>query len=514
MFRPFVCLTTFCLAILTTAQSRADFPELASRIPTDSNAIILIDMEKILASPAAERGDWKNKIENAFAEGITILPPSTKRAILASQLDIEFMKTLTQTEMLEVDRSADVTDIAKKTGGIVDRIGELAAVRLPQDAYVVHFAKDIFGIMLPANRQAVVGWIREVRNREKPKLSPYMQEAYEYASEVGTPIIMAIDLENAIAESQIRSRLQDSWKESGFEGKADPLAVIKVLASIRGATLGITLKDKPFGKIKIDFAEDAKPLAAIAKPLFLHVLDRRGLTIDEFEDWKYEVKGKTATLEGHFTSSGLRRIFSTFDRPESFQTVKAEQPMTTKSLSPEEQAGQATLAYYKGVQQLLKDLKGRKTSAGTYTTGSIAQWCTNYGRKINNLPLLNVDPEMIQYGQGVAQTLSQVAQVLNGGNIQGGIEARSSSPVYNTYSNTNVYGYGYRGGWFGGGMVPLGSTNNIAVIDPLATQAQRSNIQANARGQSSKQAREILSNIDAASGQIRAKMVQKYQLEF
>jgi hypothetical protein len=121
---------------------------------------------------------------------------------------------------------------------------------------------------------------------------------------------------------------------------------------------------------------------------------------------------------------------------------------------------------------------------------------------------------MIQYGQGVAQTLSQVAQVLNGGNIQGGIEARSSSPVYNTYSNTNVYGYGYRGGWFGGGMVPLGTTNSAAIIDPLATQAQRSNIQANARGQSSKQAREILANIDAASGQIRAKMVQKYQLEF
>jgi hypothetical protein len=507
---------TVLFAALVSAVLRADFPELASRIPEDSNAIVLIDMEKILASPAAERGDWKNKIENAFDEGITILPPGTKRAILASQIDIEFMTTITQTEMLEVETPTNVTEISKKTGGTIDRIGELAAVRLPLDAYVVHFAKDTFGIMLPANRQAVVGWIREVHDREQPKLSPYLKEAYEVTTDVGTPIIMAIDLQDAVAESHIRSRLQEEWKEMGFEGKADPQAVIKVLASIRGATLGITLKDKPFGKVKIDFGEDAKPLAPIAKQLFLHVLDRRGLAIEEFEDWKYEVKGKSVTLEGHFTSSGLRRVFSPFDRPPGFHVAKekAEAP-ATQELSKEEAMGQATLAYYKSVQKLLKDLKGRKgSSGGTYTTGSIAQWCTNYGRKINNLPLLNVDPEMIQYGTATAQTLTQVAQALNGGNIQGGIDARSSSPVYNTYSNTNIYGYGYRGGWFGGATVPLGETNTSAIIDERATTAQRANIRANARATSSKQAREIFANIDAGTADIRARMVQKYQLEF
>lgn len=510
------CVLAMLFTALLSRAALADFPELASRIPSTSNAIVLIDMEKILASPAAEKGDWKNKIANAFEEGITILPPATKRAILASQIDIEFMTTLTQTELLEVDRATNVTEISKTTGGTIDRIGELAAVRLPLDAYVVHFAKDIFGVMLPANRQAVVGWIREVHNREEPKLSPYLKEAYDVTTEVGTPIIMAIDLENAIAESQIRSRLQEEWKEMGFEGKADPMAVIKVLASIRGATLGITLKDKPFGKVKIDFEEDAKPLAPIAKELFLHVLDRRGLAIEEFEDWKYEVNGKSVTLEGHFTSSGLRRVFSPFDRPPGFTAAKeTPETPTTPAASKEEAMGKATLEYYKSVQKLLRDLKGRKASSGgTYTTGSIAQWCTNYGRKINNLPLLNVDPEMIQYGTATAQTLTQVAQALNGGNIQGGIDARSSSPVYNTYSNTNVYGYGYRGGWFAGGIVPLGETNNIAVIDPLATTAQRANLRANARAQSSKTAREIFANIDQGTADIRAKMVQKYQLEF
>jgi hypothetical protein len=512
MSRHLGVLVVLCAA-LSSRGALAGFPELANLVPSDANALVIIDVDKLLASPAAEKGDWKNKIQNAFEEGITILPPQTRRAILASQIDLEFMTQLWQTELLEVTEPTEMTEVAKRTGGTIDRIGELAAVRMPHDAYVVRFTKDAFGVMLPANRQSVVRWVREVHDRDKPKFSPYLSEAYDYANELGTPVIMAIDLENAVSESEIRSRVQDNWKDAGLEGKADPLAAIKVLATIRGATLGITLKDRPFGKVKIDFGVDAKPLAAIAKPLFLHVLAHRGLTIEEFEDWKYEVKGKQVTLEGHFTSSGLRRIFSTFDRPQGFQTAPEKAPEVT--LSKEEQTAQATLAYYKSVQKLLKDLKGRKTgSGGTYTTGSIAQWCTNYGRKINNLPLLNVDPEMIQYGSGVSQTLTQVAQALNGGNIQGGIDARSSSPVYNTFTNTDVYGYGYRGGWFSGGTVPLGSTNSIAVIDPLATTAQRENIKANARAQSSKSAREIFARIDEGTGEIRAKMVQKYQIEF
>ena len=227
------------------------------------------------------------------------------------------------------------------------------------------------------------------------------------------------------------------------------------------------------------------------------------------------MKGKTVSLEGHFTSSGLRRIFSTFDRPPAFQAAKAEQPSESSSQSTEQRKAEATLTYFKGVQELLRDLKGQKSrSGGTYTTGSIAKWCTNYSRKINNLPMLNVDPEMIEFGTKTAQTLVQVAQSLNGGNIQGGIAARSASPVVDTYTSSNVYGYGYRGGWFGGGIEPLGSETSVSVIDERATTAQRANIRSNARAQSSQQARQIFASIDAAMADICARMVQKYQIEF
>ncbi len=326
---------------------------------------------------------------------------------------------------------------------------------------------------------------------------------------------MAIDLHDSISGEEIRARLRESWETAGFEGKADPLAVAKVLESIRGATLGITLREKPLGKVKIDFLEDAEVLAPIAKELFLHVLDNRGLTIDEFSDWEYEVKGKQFTLGGEFTASGLRRIMSAFDRPSSLKATAKMPEATTTPLSEEQQMGQATVAYYKQVEELLKDLRGRKRASNSYTTGSIAQWCNNYARKINSLPLLHVDPEMIQYGTNVAQTLSQAAQALNTGNVKASIDALNVQNQYNTFSRTDVYGYGFQGGWFGGGgMVPYGNTQNTAVVNESATWNERVKAKSRARSESSLQARQILATIQQGSAEIRAKMVQKYQLEF
>ena len=474
-------------------------------------------MEKAIASPAGEKGDWKSKIENAYASGLTILPPNTSKVVLASQLDLEFMTTVWQTEMVEVIEPTEVTSIAKKTGGTVDRFGPYAAVRTPHDAFVVHFNNNVFGVMVPANRQAVGRWLSLSGDNKELKLSPYLYEAFHYANDLGTPLVMAIDLQNAVSEAEIRERMSENWKIGGFEGKADALAVAKVLSSIRGATLGLTLREKPFGKVKIDFGVDAAPLAPIAKELFLHVLDHRGLSIDEFSDWKYEVKGKEVSLSGNFTSSGLRRILSTFDRPPAFQAVekKPEESTNTNPQSKEYLMGHATLAYFKQLEDLLGDLRHKKSSlGGTYTTGSIAQWCNNYARKINNLPLLNVDPEMITYGSNVSLTLTQAAQTLNGGNVKGKVDALNVPTQYNTYSQTNVYGYGYRGGWFGGGMTPYGNTESVSVVNVAATQDERVKAKSKARSESSLQARQIIGNIDQGTAEIRAKMVQKYQIEF
>ena len=79
--------------------------------------------------------------------------------------------------------------------------------------------------------------------------------------------------------------------------------------------LGITFGKQPYGKIKVDFGQDATPLSDIAKPLVLDALANHGALIEEMEDWKAEVKGSTIYLAGYLGESGLTRIASLINLP-------------------------------------------------------------------------------------------------------------------------------------------------------------------------------------------------------
>jgi hypothetical protein len=56
----------------------------------------------------------------------------------------------------------------------------------------------------PANRQDVTRWLRQT-NVSTPggHLAPYLQTAFSYATKVGTPIIMAMDLGGLVSVNEI-----------------------------------------------------------------------------------------------------------------------------------------------------------------------------------------------------------------------------------------------------------------------------------------------------------------------
>jgi hypothetical protein len=227
----------------------------------------------------------------------------------------------------------------------------------------------------------------------------------------------------------------------------------------------------------------------------------------ERRSWQLRIYGKQASLEGYFTKDGLRRIFSAFDRPPALaepEPAEQEQPNTQQATSqsqasPEQTAAQATLAYFQEMADLIKDLKRTKNSSGgTYTTGSIATWCKNYARKIDRLPILNVDPEMLDFGNGLSQTLSQASMAIKTGNSQGAIAALNVAPTYNTYSSASIYGT-YRYGY---------------VQDSRQEMADRANVKRQSRSQSMMAARQILDSVEPALQEIRRKMTEKYQIEF
>ena len=123
-----------------------------------------------------------------------------------------------------------------------------------------------------------------------------------------------------------------------------------------------------------------------------------------------------------------------------------------------------------------------------------------YSRKIDRMPILHVDPELLDFGAQLATTLRSMALSKREGGIDyGTATAGMGGGGYSNYSIS----YGYFGN-------PIGDVYSGARASAADRSAARAQSMASANG-----ARvEGFKLIDDATAAIRRKMTQKYQVEF
>ena len=250
---------TFILAQCAAARGQ-QFDELAKRLPAGANAIVLLNVDKIMNCPLGIQHDWKTKHEQRYAAGLSVIPPDAKQAIFATQLDLAEMAPQWESSVMRLNADADLPNLASASGGKVEAIGNAKIVALPPDAYAVQFNSTLVGAIAPADRQTVARWIHESDSAAQPNLSSYLTEAFGYANTLGTPIILAIDLQDIHSADDVLAGIKKSGRFAG-QPEAELERLAKTLAGIRGLTLGITIADKPFGKVKVDFSDDVESAA-------------------------------------------------------------------------------------------------------------------------------------------------------------------------------------------------------------------------------------------------------------
>jgi hypothetical protein len=507
-------LASFVLLIAFLAgPAAAQFNELAKKIPVSANAVAFVNVEKLMDSPVAKQLGWAKNRDKAFATGVSFLPPDSRHAVLAMELDLNTWVTMWEAAILELDHNPDPKKVAEMSGGAIDTIEGLTVVDLPSDAYLVRFAADTGAFMAPANRQSVSRWLKQVKTKDDLNVSGYIFEAYKFANDRGTPVVMALDLENAFPETAVLARLlqpqsQDFLKKYNL----DAARVANTVAGVRGITFGITFGDKPFGKVKIDFQDEVTMTPEIAKVAMIHVFSTHGVLLDEFLDWKPEVSGKSISLEGFVTPSGMRRVSSLFNRPPSLKMPASAGDVVPKT--KEEKIKEASVNYFHQVEDQLKDLKLTKQGAQVSTMGSYGVWMSKYANKIDQLSVLNVDPELVSFGAYVSDSLRGGYNAIRSGAAKSRIREVNTPMQYDYYTQTNTYGYTYRDSWWGGGGGPVGDTSTYAVPDQQAYAHARAAVRTEERIASGNQARDSVQGIEKATGDIRRAMTQKYGVDF
>ncbi len=191
---------------------------------------------------------------------------------------------------------------------------------------------------------------------------------------------MAIDLQHVMSPEVIRDRLENFEALKGRNVDLDQLS--KVLATIQGLTLGITIDDDIQGAFIVDFAQDISMIADFAQPLLLEALANHGAMIDEFKAWKPTVKGKRLRIQGPLFASGMQRIMSLVDTPPAMQaqrTAAAADGQGADGQGAERRlVALASQQHFKAVSSLLDDLRQSKRSAGS--VGQVGLWFEKYAQ--------------------------------------------------------------------------------------------------------------------------------------
>jgi len=471
-----IALSAALLVGLTAATASAQYEDLLRRIPATANAIMVVNVKGLHDSPLGRAEGWKDQMEESYAKRPLIFPPDAEWAVLGSMFDPNTNETLWDLGVMSLTSEPSMLYIARAEGGYSEKINGAESAWTPSNAYFVQIEPKQMGVMFPANRQLVSRWIDFARSNKEVRLSPYLKEAAELLHDKTFQAVLALDLKDMVRPHMLREKLANSETLKGK--KVDLDALQEAIETIQGVTLTISLQDKAYGRLKVDFASDVKILDPFGKQLVLEALADAGAQIDVLEDWKYESSVGSVSLVGVLSTSALRRIGSLLELPSTkFATTK---PADAKSEGP---TAEASKTYFTTVQTLVDDL--RKSLRDNRDNHAV--WMERYARKIDRLPILNVDDELLAFGAQTAERLRKAAVAKRSGLVRAGVR---KSETYNNY----VYGdYGY--------------TYN-------SSERQKASIQFAENAASTKVRIDEWKAIEDDMAQVRQAMTKKYMVEF
>ena len=108
--------------LLLASTARAQFEELARRVPSSANAIALVNVEKLMTSPIAVKEKWAEHQSAAWDSGLSLLPPDTKQAVLAMEVDLQMWLPLWETAVMELNHEPSIDKVVRAVAGLMNRM--------------------------------------------------------------------------------------------------------------------------------------------------------------------------------------------------------------------------------------------------------------------------------------------------------------------------------------------------------------------------------------------------------
>lgn len=474
------------LALWNSAPASAQvFKDLLPRVPDEANALVLIHAEKLRESGFARDFVAKTLRGSSQAHKHVIPREDIKRVVLGAELTSGQLAPAWEVAVLETTAPLSFEALQAQGEGTPEALGHLGALKLNTNAYLIAFQPTLYGVFGPANRQKAMRWAERSQTEKVSRLTPYLDRIATYPETVGTEIMLGLDVTGMIDPAQLRENLKNSVTLKS-RSQVDPEEVAKVLASVQGIALGVKATDVLNGKLRIDFARSPAAIKDFAKPLLLEKLGDIGLMIDDLESWQVSVDDKTVYLGGELSAQGLRQVLSLIDPP----SLPAPKPAMADMPSASELDPMAlpSQRYFHEIDSLLTDMA--KTDNRKYAKQ--AGWYDRNARKISQLSMVNVDPELLDYSLAVTTALRTMAYKL-----------RNQAAEAGQYSyNRQTYWSAY-GDWYNG---------YVTTYQTFPSEREKAEKMSKMYGAMSYA--DTVQTIGNATNEIRRKMVERYKVNF
>lgn len=461
----------------------AQFEPLIKWIPDQANSIVLVRSEDILKSDLARQENWLQEHQRAYAAGLEFLPTSVDRYVIASQIDYQFLQPLWTASVYEKKgEPINLTEVAERMGGKLDLLSGFDAVNLQSDTFLVKLQPNLAAAMAPANRQYTIRWLQS-QSRSVPVLSEYLTRAVGMADK-DAQIMVAFDLQDVLKTEDIRKEL------TGFEcvKGAQCDQAIGVLSTLQGVTLGVKVGGQITGFIDLDFSRNPSAIKDQAKAILLEALTLQGLLVDDFENWQLTHEGNQFRLTGPLTADGLRTLNLLIQHPlQSVMGFGGSRSVTSGVV--EQDMGTVSKKYFDSINQVLEKYRRKPEMK---SLNSYATWFDLHARKLDALPVVGVDDELVVFAQYVTDRFREMSVVMRSAEL-------SKTERATSYQN---YAYGYRYGRWGG----YGEYWDYSKNRATATSLER------LRGKN--MAQEIFDEVEDRAGHIRQEMSKKYGINF
>jgi hypothetical protein len=428
------------------------------------------------------------------------LPGNVVRVRIAAELDLESLQPDWEIGYAAVEKMSTAESLAQREGGYVDSLQGRSIVWTPNEMYLVPLADNIVSIVRPADRKFVGQWLKKDRSNV---ISNYLQQVSSRLND-RSAVSIAVDLEDVISSGVLVDRLMRS---KVLQGK-NLDAIAKSIASIQGITV-VVPADSLSASVQIDFQNSPTELIPVAKPFVGEILMARSIHIDQFGEWNTSTtnEGKTLQLAGPISHETLDDLLGMFTlHRASGGIAKADKPLDSVATpaSPSIVA-QNTKDYFQRVVNIVHRVRDYSAN----NTGERAQWNSNMANRIDEMPTLDVDPQMVMFGAEVAKSLRTNSMSMTITNIAQGAAAVANDAGTSGYSTATAAGTLAARGYGYGGYGNYGSYGG-SFVDPNSPVKYYQLGQA----QGNTSFRELMARLEQSIADMRRTMTEKHKIQF